>query len=160
MKSRITRVVALTAALLCAPAISANLSLEFEIPSFDTQDYRKPYVSIWAEAEQGNQTLLLWHLTSRKEDKWLQDIRRWWRKAGRYDEPMADGITGATRGPGKYQVVLDTQSLEKFTLYVEVVREDGGRSLLSQAIDIKEKGKIYTLPADAEVGPVTIQVGR
>lgn len=149
----------LAGSTIASPVLAKNVTVDFSLPEFNTQDYNKPYVAIWAETKEKNDTLLLWHLTKRDQDKWLVDIRRWWRKVGRYGEMPADAVTGATKGPGEYSVTLDIGDLEKFNLMIEVVREDGGRSLLRQAIDT-EKSQKYTLKADVEIGDVTINVGK
>ena len=163
VKKQLLLAATLASSIIASPVFAKDITVNFSIPEFSTQDYNKPYVAIWTEAKvEGkaeNDTLLLWHLTKREQDKWLVDIRRWWRKVGRYGEMPADGITGATKGPGDYNVTLAIGDLEKFTLMIEVVREDGGRSLLRQAIDTN-KSKKYTLAADVEIGAVTIKVGK
>ena len=163
MKKPFVRKQAVLAAMLAgaisAPAMAEKITVDFSLPELSTQDYNKPYVAIWTETKEKSDTLLLWHLTKREEDKWLVDIRRWWRKVGRYGEMPADGVTGATKGPGDYSVTLDIGELAQFNLMIEVVREDGGRSLLRQAIDTDKSTK-YTLKADAEIGNVTINVGK
>lgn len=138
---------------------SKSLTVDFSIPEFSSSNYNKPYVAIWAETDKNNETLLLWHSSKGKEDKWLVDIRRWWRKAGRYNTAPVDALTGATKGPGNYHVTLDTGSLKAFNLMIEVVREDGGRSLLRQPIDVSKSTK-YTLPADQEIGQVVIKIEK
>ncbi|WP_394226118.1 DUF2271 domain-containing protein [Pseudoalteromonas spongiae] len=154
------QLIAVTSLLFASVAAHANtLKVEFELPSFTTGDYHKPYVAIWAESKAQNQTLLLWHLTKRKEDKWLVDIRRWWRKQGRYGD-TPDGVTGATKGPGKYSETLDVGDLSQFKLFIEVVREDGGRSLLKTPIDFSDNQERYHLNADKEIGAVTIIKGK
>lgn len=143
-----------------SPLVDAStLDVEFELPSFDSADYNKPYVAIWLEQKPNNKTLLLWHLKRKQEDKWLVDIRRWWRKLGRYGE-TPDAYTGATKGPGKYQqsFQLGDEFKAPFTFYIEVVREDGGRSLLKQKIGELSSQKQYILAADKEIGEVTITV--
>lgn len=149
----------IASATIATPVLAKDITVDFSLPEFSTQDYNKPYVAIWTEAQGKNDTLLLWHLTKRDEDKWLVDIRRWWRKVGRYGDLPADGVTGATKGPGEYSVTLDIGELTEFNLMIEVVREDGGRSLLRQKINSQKKQK-YTLEADAEIGNVTINVGK
>ncbi|MBU2891837.1 DUF2271 domain-containing protein [Colwellia sp. D2M02] len=149
----------IASATIATPVLAKEITVDFSLPEFSTQDYNKPYVAIWTEAQGKNDTLLLWHLTKRDEDKWLVDIRRWWRKVGRYGDLPADGVTGATKGPGEYSVTLDIGELTEFNLMIEVVREDGGRSLLRQKIN-SQKNQKYTLEADAEIGNVTINVGK
>lgn len=140
-------------------AQAAQVEVSFELPSFETTNYHKPYVAIWVESKEKKETLLLWHLNKSNKDKWLPDIRRWWRKQGRYGD-APDGVTGATKGPGKYQESFTVEGVEKFKLYIEVVREDGGRSLLKQAIDVTKAPQEFKLKADKEVGPVTIKIGK
>lgn len=139
-------------------AKAAEVTVEFSLPVIDTADYNKPYVAIWTETAGGSETLLLWHLDKRKEDKWLSDIRRWWRKLGRYGD-TTDGVTGATRGPGRYRETFNVSAEAPFTLFLEVVREDGGRSLLRQPIDFAGSERIFELPADREIGATTITLG-
>lgn len=138
---------------------SKSLTVDFSLPEFSSNNYNKPYVAIWAETDKKNETLLLWHSSRGKEDKWLVDIRRWWRKVGRYNTAPADALTGATKGPGSYQVNLDTGNLKQFNLMIEVVREDGGRSLLRQPIDVSTSAQ-YTLSSDVEIGQVKINIEK
>lgn len=143
----------------CTSIHAKQIEVSFELPSFETANYHKPYVAIWIESPERNETLLLWHLNKRSKDKWLVDIRRWWRKQGRYDE-TPDGVTGATKGPGGYKKTFNIEGVTKFKFYIEVVREDGGRSLLKQVIDLNDSITEYKLKADKEVGPILIKIGK
>jgi len=143
----------------CVSAQAQEMEISFALPSFSTANYHNPYVAIWLESNEKKQTLLLWHLKKGRKDKWLVDIRRWWRKQGRYGE-VPDGVTGATKGPDNYKTRFDISGVEQFNLFIEVVREDGGRSLLKQAINLKDKQSEYKLAADKEIGPVTINIGN
>ena len=157
MFRNIILVLALITASVSVQAEEVHVS--FELPSFDSANYNKPYVAIWIESKESKETLLLWHLNRRDKDKWLPDIRRWWRKLGRYDD-TPDGVTGATKGPGQYDKNFKIEGVSQFKLYIEVVREDGGRSLLKQAIDLDAEQTEYKLDADKEIGPVTITIGK
>ena len=151
-------VVLLLSTLGCSTAVQAEqLEVSIELPSFDTANYHKPYVAIWLESKEKNESLLLWHMHKSKIDKWLKDIRRWWRKQGRYGD-LPDGITGATKGPGQYQQSFEITDVSKFKLYIEVVREDGARSLLKQKIELNGKPQQFNLKADKEIGPVVIKI--
>jgi len=145
-------------ALVCCKAQAAKVDINFELPRLATANYHKPYVAIWMEGDSSKETLLLWHLKRAEKDKWLKDIRRWWRKLGRYGK-TPDGVTGATRGPGSYSESFEIKDDSPFTLFIEVVREDGGRSLLRQRIDMNADIKQYALEADDEIGQVTITIG-
>lgn len=153
----------ITAALVAAwlvgqSAAASQLEVAFELPNIDSADYQRPYVAIWRESKGGHETLLLWHLKRKDEDKWLPDIRRWWRKLGRYGE-APDAVTGATRGPGQYRESFQLADSSPFTLLLEVVREDGGRSLIKQPIDFSSGEGVFELPAGEEIGPITITLG-
>lgn len=146
--------------LALAPAAMAHtLEVEFELPSFDVDNYENPYVAIWTEQGREANHLLVWHLHERDEDKWLPDIKRWWRKVGRYDAHL-DGMTGATQGPGTYNESFDIGDATQFTFYLEVVREHYDRSLVEVDIDVTNGQTTYTIPADIEVGEVTITLSK
>ena len=156
------KLVNLTIIILCLLGSSmvnaTTLSVDFSLPEFSKEDYRKPYVAIWAEYKGKSDNLLLWHLTKKKDDKWLVDIRRWWRKEGRYADNKFDGITGATKGAGKHHVELDVSALSEFTLLIEVVREKGDRSLVRQTINLSDNSNEYNIAATSEIGAVNIKV--
>lgn len=140
---------------------AATLSVDFSLPKFGDKNYRKPYVAIWAEHKGESDNLLLWHLTKHKgkSDKWLPDLRRWWRKEGRYAEQKFDGMTGATKGAGDYNIDLDISKLpKKFTLFIEVVREKGGRSIVRQKIDLSQATNNVTIAATEELGEVKLSI--
>ncbi|MCP4863349.1 MAG: DUF2271 domain-containing protein [Alteromonas sp.] len=44
----------------------------------------RPYAAILVASNKASGTLALFHSDSQLKNKWLVDIRRWWRKAGRY----------------------------------------------------------------------------
>jgi hypothetical protein len=142
---------------------ASTLSIDFTLPEFSKEDYRKPYVAIWAETKDDSHNLLLWHLTKgkSKKDKWLVDIKRWWRKEGRYSNSNKfDGITGASKGNGKHHVDLDIAKLSEFTLFIEVVRQKGGRSIVRQKINVNNEQTQFSIPASQELGAVTIKVKK
>ncbi|MEM8661230.1 MAG: DUF2271 domain-containing protein [Pseudomonadota bacterium] len=152
------------ALMLCAALVGGTVSareiqVEFALPVIDTADYNKPYVAIWLELPERNETLLLWHLDRHEEDKWLPDIRRWWRKLGRYGATV-DAVTGATRGPGKYRERFIVEEDGPFTLLLEVVREDGGRTLIKQQLDFSGEQRVFQLPPEKEIGATTITLGE
>ncbi|MGB1298750.1 MAG: DUF2271 domain-containing protein [Psychrobium sp.] len=161
MKKLIATIALLISSIAAFSTQATSLNVDFSLPKIDDKNYRKPYVAIWAEPKGDSENLLLWHFTKHKgkKDKWLPDMRRWWRKEGRYSEGKFDGITGATKGAGQYNVDLDIAHLpKKFTLFIEVVREKGGRSIVRQKIDLNSDKKQFKLTASEELGEVTINV--
>lgn len=126
-------------------------------------EYHRPYVASWIESSKGKsvRTLLLW----REQAKWLKDIRRWWRKAGRKDAELVDGITSATRAAGKFKVSFLAQDDNKidlnkgqYTLFIEVVRENGGRAIIRQPFSLNGSKETFTLAATNETDQMKFSI--
>ncbi len=139
---KLRHLTALSIPLLGAPAFAADLSVKITLPQLDVAAYHRPYVAVWLEgADQkvvGN--LSVWYDLKKKENggaKWLPDLRQWWRKGGRDLQVPADGVTGATRGPGDHaldfsaaKAPLDKLPAGEYQLVVEAAREAGGREVV------------------------------
>ncbi|MBY5991485.1 DUF2271 domain-containing protein [Ferrimonas balearica] len=162
------RVAALALALALSPAWaqplsdSAHLDLRLELPAMDVANYARPYVAIWLEDgdRQAVANLALW--TGNQTD-WLKDIRRWWRQFGRYQADGVDGYSSATRTAGVHQLQWDGTGTDgkrlaqgEYTLYVEVVREHGGRDLVRQRITLGDSAFTLSTEPMAEVGAVEL----
>ena len=153
------------AAAVAAHAGEAMLSLE--IPRLQVAEYHNPYVAIWTRADgSGDITnLALWYQMDDKGEgeKWLKDLRQWWRRSGRSLEMPADGFTGATRKPGKYSVNLG-QALAAlpagpYTIYVEASREVGGRELITLPLILPiSKPETIAAQGGSELGAVSLTV--
>ena len=140
----------------------ATLEIQLELKQ-QQGEYHPPYVAAWIENDKKKsvRTLLLW----RKEPKWLKDIRRWWRNVGRKDPALVDAITSATHSAGrfplKFSLTDDKQSAlpdANYTLYIEVVREKGGRALLKQPCKLNNTTQHFTLKETAETGEITFTI--
>ncbi|EOX4941393.1 DUF2271 domain-containing protein [Vibrio alginolyticus] len=140
---------------------NAKVDFELELPKIDTSMYARPYVAVWVENDQRKpvKTIQLWV----GKDEWLKDLRSWWRKAGRYDRELVDAVTSATRPAGQYRFVWDGtndsgERLEQgnYTLYVEVVREHGGRNYLRQKLTLADSDVRYELKPTQETGVITV----
>ncbi|HZV56827.1 MAG TPA: DUF2271 domain-containing protein [Sphingobium sp.] len=150
----------LLAGLLAAPAGAASVSIT--IPQLKVAEYHRPYVAAWLEPSGGGETrtLFVWYdikkTGSEPGTKWLADLRSWWRKGGRSLKLPADGVSGATRAPGTYQIPIPANIKPgAYILHVEAARETGGRELVSVPL---------TLPAargsasgKSELGAITIR---
>ncbi|GLP95593.1 DUF2271 domain-containing protein [Paraferrimonas sedimenticola] len=141
---------------------SASMQIEFELPKLEVADYARPYVAIWVE-DSGGKTVRNIALWTGKDTEWLKDIRRWWRKFGRYQGDGIDAYSSATRPAGQYQVQWDAKDGEgnpvtsgDYTLYVEVVREHGGRDLVRQPIQLGQQEFSMSSKAKYEIGSVTL----
>ena len=160
---------ALSVAVMQANA--ADLSVTVEIPELDVAEYHKPYVAVWIEDDSNKvvSNLAVWYdvdMRNAEGEKWLKDMRQWWRRIGRTLEMPIDGVTGATYGPGSYDLdftmgkapMSDLQPGD-YRLRVEAAREVGGRELLNvpftwpqqQDITITEQGR-------SELGAVKLTI--
>lgn len=148
------------------PIKAETVSIEMQLPDIQTSKYQRPFVAVWIEQQgqrQAVKTVSVWF----DDKKWLKDIRRWWRKAGRYDHAV-DGITGATKPPGQYKLVWDGTDQQgnalpagEYTLYLESVREHGNRTLLKQKVSLGAgKAQQFILQPGDELGPVKISIGE
>ena len=130
-----------TAALgaVAAPALAADLTVTVEIPRIGVAAYHRPYVAVWIERpdQTAVRTLAVWYQQSagRSEGEgkdWLKDIRTWWRKGGRALALPIDGVSGATRAPGRQTLTIPGARLSalpagQYNIVVEAAREQGGR---------------------------------
>jgi len=148
-----------------APALAADLNVAFDVPKLTVAEYHAPYVAIWIENPDASAagTLSVWFKPN--HEKWLKDMRQWWRKAGRTMNFQADGITGATRAPGPQKVVfsgakgaLKDLKPGQYTLVVEAAREAGGHESVRVPFTWGKPGKPTTAKGSLELGAVTVSV--
>ncbi|PAJ74066.1 hypothetical protein CJF42_12605 [Pseudoalteromonas sp. NBT06-2] len=160
----------LTCAILFCSALpiyaQSNLTVSLTLPEIATGQYYRPYTAVWIENNKGKhvKTLALW--SEPKGQKWLKDIRRWWRKKGRSDSQWVDGISSATRPAGTYDLNWNLMTEENiqikngdYKVFIEVVREHGGRNLLKHSFSLNRNFKT-TLKPTAETGPIKIQFNK
>jgi len=127
---------------MAGAAHAGTLELTVEIPKLNVAEYHRPYVAIWIEDASGKvaANLSVWYdidLKDQEGEKWLKDIRQWWRRTGRsLDLPM-DGVSSPTRPPGKNAIRFDTAAgpIAKlapgdYKIVVEASREVGGKELV------------------------------
>ncbi len=131
----------LPALLFCQSALAADLDVSVEIPRLDVAEYHRPYVAVWLEKEGGDVTNLAVlydiKMKDKEGEKWLKDMRQWWRRSGRSQRFPIDGVSAATRAPGVHklsfhsgQAPLGTLDAGQYALLVEAAREVGGRELV------------------------------
>ena len=128
--------------LVSAPMVAADLALTIEIPRMNIAEYHPPYVAIWVERSDQSvaANLAVWYAAKREKNEgaqWLRDLRQWWRRSGRDLTTPVDGVTGATRTPGRHELTFSgtTEPMASlppgsYQLVVEAAREVGGRELL------------------------------
>lgn len=156
------------AALLCLPLLAqANMEVELSLSEITTGQYHRPYTAVWVEDAKGQsvKTIALW--VQHDGHKWFKDIRRWWRKAGRDNPAMVDAISSATRPAGKYRIGWDLSDDNgkplpdgDYQLFIEVVREHGGRELIRHKFSLPGESFDSPLAATTETGPGHIRFTR
>ena len=163
--------IALAIPLASAQAMAADLALKLDIPQLNVAEYHKPYIAAWLEnADQKVVTNLAVLYDVKKKDKagekWLKDMRQWWRKTGRDLAMPVDGVSGATRAPGEHTLTfpgakdaLGKLPAGQYTVVVEASREAGGRELVKVPVAWPPKGaKEFTAKGKEELGNVVVQV--
>jgi hypothetical protein len=160
---------ALSVAVMQANA--ADLSVTVEIPELDVAEYHKPYVAVWIEDDSNKvvSNLAVWYdvdMRNAEGEKWLKDMRQWWRRIGRTLEMPIDGVTGATYGPGSYDLeftmgkapMSDLQPGD-YRLRVEAAREVGGRELLNVPFTWpQQQDMTITEQGSSELGAVKLTI--
>ena len=162
-------------ALLLSPlTYAATLQLSIEIPKLNVTEYHAPYTAVWLEStaegdKKFTKTLAVWYADKKRDgggEKWLKDLRQWWRRDGRNLTMPVDGVSGATKLAGVHQLSF-TQGAEplgtlikgNYVLFVEVAREDGGREVVKVPFSWPaEKTSSVSANGTSEVGVVTLEL--
>ena len=167
---KLTLAVTAAAASAAAPAVAADLNVSVEIPRLSGASYHRPYVAVWIERPDNTavRTLAVWYQQTANAEgdgkDWLKDIRTWWRRGGRSMTLPADGISSATKAPGRHAVSVRGARLANlpagnYVLVVEAARELGGR----EAVRVPFRwGAANTARASGstELGAVSVTVTR
>jgi hypothetical protein len=125
-----------------APVFAADMVLKIEIPTLNVAESHRPYVAAWIERP--DQTvaanLAVWYDMKKKDkegEKWLKDLRQWWRRSGRDLQMPVDGLSGATRPAGEQRLSFSSAkgplanlAAGDYVLMVEGAREAGGHDLI------------------------------
>lgn len=93
--------------LLSTPLMAADLQVSVEIPRLQVAEYHRPYVAIWLEKTDQSHVadLAVWYdvkMEDKEGEKWLKDLRQWWRRSGRSLQLPVDGVSAATRAVGSH----------------------------------------------------------
>ncbi len=164
-KMKVAAAVAMLLSVCSAPSYANSLQIEFALPKPEHGPYHRPYVAVWIEdqAEKPVRLIEIW----REKPDWIKDLRRFWRKTGRADQPLVDARTGATKGPGVYHLKwLGDDNAGKavaageYLLVIEAAREHGGRNIVKQKFNWDGSAIDLALPAGSEIGAVTLKSGK
>lgn len=135
---------ALVAGVFSHQANAGEIGVKVTLPQINTAEYHRPYVAIWIEKpdQTVQKNLSVWYSQKKTDkgeqsDKWLKDLRQWWRKSGREQSLPMDGITGATRAVGEHALTfvegkepLASLPAGQYNIAVESAREKGGREIV------------------------------
>ncbi|MEM7079042.1 MAG: DUF2271 domain-containing protein [Pseudomonadota bacterium] len=144
-----------------ATAIAGLLELEFEIPSFQSGRYRRPYVAIWITNPERRVVRNL--LLLGESQRWARENSRWWRQVGRRDENVLIGLARPTRRPGTYTVGWDGRDdfgqrvdAHNLTLHIEAAREHGAKDYLTLPLDASTPQPVERA-AQGEIGNLALR---
>lgn len=155
-------------ALLSGPLAAAEMNIEVQIPRLDAAEYHRPYVALWLEQDNRHAAdIALWYdlkLAEQEGEKWLKDLRQWWRRSGRSLDLPIDGLSAATRPPGTHRLTLDNTrpplaelAPGNYELVVEAAREVGGREMLRLPFQWPPQDATNSnIQGDNELGRVTL----
>ena len=172
LRHRLTLIPAAAGAFVATPAAAQTVDLTIALPRMTVAEYNKPYVAVWVEgAGIQPRTLSIWYDVGMKKgegQKWLRDVRQWWRKSGRALKLPADGVSGATKAPGTHKLSytagrgpLGTLAPGQYTLVVEAAREVGGLEVVRLPFAWPPKpGQTARAAGKAELGAVTASFKR
>ena len=154
----------LSLTLLASHSLAASFNVEVEVPRLQVAEYHAPYVAFWVE-NPDRSTILPLGLWYDDQEKWLKDIRQWWRRTGRGQQKPYDGLTGATRSPGKHPVDFsELQRLQElptgnYQLVVEASREVGGREVVRLPFQWPAQNyQQQQVNGSSELGAVTLTI--
>lgn len=140
------------------------VSIDYEIPKFEADDYRAPYLLVWItdEKRQLVRTLLMLG----KDSKWVDSNYVWWRRYGRKTPEIVDAMGRPTRLPGRYNLAWDGKdeagkpvAQGKYLVHVEAAREHGGHTYHFTEMDLGAAPADRPVPAKDELGGIRIQYG-
>lgn len=152
-------------------AYAGGIELSIEIPKLNVSEYHRPYVAIWIEGADREvaANLSVWYdvdLKDQEGEKWLKDIRQWWRRTGRALELPADGLSSPTRPPGVNKMEFKSESAPlaslkpgDYTLIVEASREVGGKEMVEIPFKWAPGAEgSHTAKGKEELGAVTLKL--
>ncbi|WP_165075336.1 DUF2271 domain-containing protein [Paludisphaera rhizosphaerae] len=132
--------------------------------------YRKPYVAVWVEDDNGTvyRNLVFWVSSGGPGPfRWLPDLKRWHSdvmsrtKTTKYD-PFV--IAQPTRAPGDYSIAWDGKDDKgaavppgEYTILIEAVREHGGYGLIRQKVKLGDEPFVKELKGNDEIKSASLE---
>ncbi len=130
-----------------------HFRIDYQVPNLAIADYRRPYTALWISSAQQPSVRQL--QLQGDSPRWLQELGQWWRRHGRRDTSLIDGLSGASATPGSHQLYWDGRddagkpvAAGEYELHLEIAREHGERehlrlpfSLSGQDFEVQKQGK-------------------
>ncbi|MBD3586283.1 DUF2271 domain-containing protein [Salinimonas sp. HHU 13199] len=155
--------------IMSTAAHAASGKLSVTTPRQQVAEYHNPYLAIWLADARHTKVMNIKvmydvAMDNDKGEKWLKDLRLWWRRSGRSTALPVDGVTGATRPSGTMSISLsghmqDLASLEagEYFIFVEAARELGGRELVKLPLTLPLTAPLtVTRSGNHELGNITL----
>lgn len=145
-----------------ATAGETHYEVELEVPDQAVSDYRRPYVAVWVADTKNKpvQVLALWY----QDERWLNDLRHFWRRVMRSESVDVDGVSGATRKPGIYNLHWDGKNSAGeqvarggYKLCAEAAREHGGHTAKCVDFEVGEGSISQTLRLEGELSMLSLK---
>jgi thiamine biosynthesis lipoprotein ApbE len=150
-----------------------ELVVNFEINQPESQPgrYRRPYVAIWVEDEDGYpvRTLSLWvSMAGSGPFQWLPDLKRWYvkdqeRRRAENKKEIFFTVARPTRAPGKYKVIWDGKDNHgkqlpggQYTITIEAAREHGTYQSIRKQVTLAAKPFTEELKGNVEIKSASI----
>ncbi|MGE0650858.1 MAG: DUF2271 domain-containing protein [Alphaproteobacteria bacterium] len=156
---------------LTPPATAADATVTIEIPRLKVVEYHRPYVALWVERPDNSFVANLAvrydvKLKNKEGNKWLKDLRMWWRRSGRALDMPVDGISGATLPVGTHSLAFEGSGAPlgalpagDYQVVIEAAREVGGREVLRVPFAWPPKVRQrHDVKGSHELGAVTLQL--
>jgi len=135
--------------------------------------YNRPYAAVWIEDERGTpvRTLSLWASSAPGKQKYLAELRRWWRgeqkRRATDSTDLVSTVSSPTRLAGNYTVIWDGRSDRhqpvpqgNYVLCLEMAREDGPYGRVRQPLTIGASPFRTAVDGDGELTDVTAELRR
>ncbi|MEW4486514.1 DUF2271 domain-containing protein [Thalassoglobus sp. JC818] len=146
-----------------------GLFVDFSLPRQSGGRYRRPYVAVWLEDQDGYpvKTSVLWMMKTQPGPRWYRDLTRWYRsdRLRRIVEEtnLIETTSSATRGAGEYSAHFDgTDNLGKklppgqYTLCLEAAREHGTYQIIRKSVQLgSDPIDIQKLEGNQEIDQVS-----
>lgn len=153
-----------------------ELAVHFETnrPDVGSGPYRRPYVVVFVEDEDGLsvRTVSLWvSQGGAGPDQWLPDLRRWYRGDAKRSivakKNMVFSIGRPTRPPGRYTVVWDGKDDTgafvppgTYTIFVEAAREHGTHQIIRKQVTLSDEPFAERLEGNVEIRSAEFEYRR